>query len=42
MTCTIDLEDTLRKAEGIYKQVVTCKKVPKNVQEILGLQLDEV
>nr|CAB3266828.1 TBC1 domain family member 15 [Phallusia mammillata] len=35
---SIDLEATLRKAEGLYLQLVTCKRdLPETVKDILGL-----
>ena len=35
MSGTIDLEDSLRRAEGIYQQVLLCKNLPDSIQEIV-------
>ncbi|KAL3884053.1 hypothetical protein ACJMK2_030276 [Sinanodonta woodiana] len=35
----IHLEDTLKKAEGIYLQLKECKKLPDSIQEILGFKV---
>jgi len=34
----IDLEETLKKAEGIFVQLLTCEDLTANVKLILGLQ----
>ncbi len=38
MSGTIDLEDTLKKAESIYNQVLGCKTLPESIREIMHLQ----
>ena len=37
MSGTIDLEDTLKKAESLYKQVLACKTLPDSIREIMKL-----
>ncbi|XP_078000434.1 TBC1 domain family member 15-like isoform X2 [Glandiceps talaboti] len=37
----IDIEDTLKKAEGIYLQLTQCEQLPGTIKDILGLHSDE-
>ena len=38
MSGKINIEETLRKAEGIYNQLATCKRdIPDLVADVLGL-----
>lgn len=39
MTMGIHLEDTLKKAEGIFLQLKAAKKLPDSIKEILGFQV---
>lgn len=39
MTLAIQLEDTLKKAEGIYLQLKAVKRLPDPIKEILGFQI---
>ena len=39
MTLAIHLEDTLKKAEGIFLQLKAAKKLPDSVKEIIGFQV---
>ncbi|XP_066265112.1 TBC1 domain family member 15-like isoform X3 [Branchiostoma lanceolatum] len=34
----IDVEDILKKAEGIYIQIAECKDIPKPIRDILGIK----
>ena len=38
MSGTIDVDDILKKAEGIFLQIAGCRAPPKHVAEILGLE----
>ena len=38
MSCTIDVNMTLQKAEAIVLQMKACKSLPQSIQEILGLE----
>ncbi|KAL5009757.1 hypothetical protein ScPMuIL_012062 [Solemya velum] len=35
----INLDESLKKAEGIFEQLKQCKKTPSHVKEIIGLQV---
>lgn len=39
MTLAIHLEDTLKKAEGIFLQLKAAKKLPDSIKEIIGFQV---
>lgn len=35
----INLDESLKKAEGIFEQLKLCKKTPSHVKEIIGLEV---
>ncbi len=37
MSGTLNLEDILKKAEAIYRQVLACKTLPESIREIMQL-----